>query len=313
MYLCLFYSKQFGHSILSDISGFYASLHMLLARQDLKYVIGDNLIMNPADIFNFIGSTKLLHEDCDEAFINSLLEKRLLIRVTRNNIISNDFESYIRGVSLSHIDNNVEQLLNSLDGRQIIVHYSLRTKRTWNDHVDGIIFTFMELLKTYPNSVLIIDGTTSLYDADGKKIIRDCSEVELASMIQQALPRDASISIIGMSYPEKILIVSKADFSISPYGSGDIIAYLLRIPMIRLSGIANNHSHMQSDIWLRYRPDLPIHPRVIVDSGPTQDSGNFSIDRQVLLDHCLKMARSVSRIPPPLASPQAPSNLPKSQ
>jgi hypothetical protein len=313
MYLCLFYSKQFGHSILSDISGFYASLHMLLARQDLKYVIGDNLIMNPADIFNFIGSTKLLHEDCDEAFINSLLEKRLLIRVTRNNVISNDFESYIRGVSMSHIDNNVEQMLKGLDGKQIIIHYSLRTKRTWNDHVGGIIFTFMELLKAYPNSVLIIDGMTSLYGPDGKKIIRDCSEIELASLIQQALPRDASISIIGMSYPEKILIVSKADFSISPYGSGDIIANLLRIPMIRLSGIANHHSHMQSDIWLRYRPDLPIHPRVIVDSGPTQDSGNFSIDRQVLLDHCLKMARSVSRIPPPLASPQTPSNLPKSQ
>lgn len=310
---CLFYSKQFGHSILADVSGFYASLYILLARQDLKYVIGDNLIMNPTSIFNFIDSTKLLHEDCDEAFINSLIEKRLLIRVTRNNIISNEFESYIRGVSMSHINNNVRKILEILDGKQVIIHYNLRARRTWSDHVDGIIFTFLELQKTYPNSILIIDGMTSLYDAQGKKVIRDCPEIELASIIQQALPQDASISIVGMSYPEKILIVSKADFSISPYGSGGIIANLLRIPAIRLSSIANHHAHMQSDIWLRYRPDLAIQSRVIVDSGPTQDSGNFSIDRQVLLDHCLKMARSAQHIPPPPASPQTLFNLPRSQ
>jgi len=288
--LCLFYSKQFAHSMLADISGFYASLYILLAKRDIQYIIGDNLLMNPSSIFNFIDPSKLLYEDCDQAFIFSLRQKRLLIRVTRNNIISNDFEAYIRSASMSQIDNNVRGILKSLVGKRPIVHYVLRKKRTWDDDIDGIIFIFLELQKNFPNSVLIIDGPTSFYNAEGDKITNDYAESKLAKKIQESLPLESCFSIIGMSFPEKIIIVNQANFSIGPFGAGSSLSLLLRIPSILLTSKANFPGNILKDLWIRFRPDLSVLSRFVVDSDPVLDSGNFSIDRQVILNHCLEMA-----------------------
>ena len=276
--------------MLADISGFYAYLYILLAKRDIQYIIGDNLLMNPSSMFNFINSSKLLYEDCDQAFIISLKQKRLLIRVTRNNIISNDFEAYIRSALMSQIDNNVRGILKSLVDKQIVVHYVLRKKRTWNDDIDGIIFIFLELQKIYPNSVLIIDGPTSFYNAEGEKIINDYTESKSVKKIQEFLPQESCFSIIGMSFSEKIIIVNQANFSISPFGAGSFLSLLLRIPSILLTSKVILPGNNLKDWWIRFRPDLSVLSRFVVDSDPVLDSGNFSIDRQVILNHCLEMA-----------------------
>ena len=292
-YLCLFYSKQFAHSIIADLSGFYASLYILLVKKDIQYIIGDNLLMNPSNIFHFIDSTKLLYENCDQAFVRSLRQKRLLIRPTCNNKISNNFESYIRSFSMSSSDSNVKEILRSLAGKQLIIHYVLRKKRTWNDTINGIIFIFLELRKIHPNSVLIIDGPTSFYNSEGDKIISDYSEIDLAKKIQESLPKDTCISIIGMSFPEKVRIVNEANFSISPYGAGSFLNLLLRTPCILLVSNVVFPGNFLKDWWLKFRPDISILPRLIIDSDPLLDSGNFSIDKQVVLNACLEMANEL--------------------
>ncbi len=93
-----------------------------------------------------------------------------------------------------------------------------------------------------------------------------------------------------MSFSEKIIIVNQANFSIGPFGAGSSLSLLLRIPSILLTSKAILPGNNLKDLWIRFRPDLSVLSRFVVDLDPVLDSGNFSVDRQVILNHCLEMA-----------------------
>ncbi len=87
--------------------------------------------------------------------------------------------------------------------------------------------------------------------------------------------------------------MNEASFTIGPYGAGTILNLVLRTPCILWASKVSFPGDFLTKWWIGFRPDLSVLPRLIFDSDPLLDSGNFSIDRQVVLNACLEMANEL--------------------
>lgn len=305
--VCLSFSKHFGHSIMADLSGLYASMHILLARSScMRFVVGGFCLLDPFKLLDFSSEVRCL--SIHDAFSGSLRDNLVLVRPTRTNKICSGFEAFLRRYSHQHRSESSIELANKCSKHNLVLYFSLRSGRTWNNQVEGIISVFTSLLVDYPNALLLLDGPTALYEC-GDETRHSYPESAMVQSIMNELPCGSCLSIVGCTLPDKINIVSLASFYIVPFGSNYVIPLILRKKGIILASNELAKGGAIEKELIAYRPNSCVVPIVMVDTetGLYEDdetgkagsesylhSGMFAIDWNLLLTKCRELAKALS-------------------